>query len=70
MLSPFPGMDPYLEHPQLWPEVHHLLLSACSPLRTRKERSCFGMRCLGARASGCASQKTVNGCQRAQDHTQ
>ncbi len=22
MPSPFPGMDPYLEHPQLWPQVH------------------------------------------------
>ncbi|MEM9152890.1 MAG: DUF4058 family protein [Cyanobacteria bacterium P01_F01_bin.3] len=22
MPSPFPGMDPYLEHPDVWPEVH------------------------------------------------
>ena len=22
MPSPFPGMDPWLEHPQLWPDVH------------------------------------------------
>lgn len=28
MLSPFPGMDPYLEHPELWPEVHHRLITA------------------------------------------
>lgn len=27
MPSPFPGMDPYLEHPALWPDVHHRLLS-------------------------------------------
>ncbi len=27
MPSPFPGMDPYLEDPQLWPSVHHLLIS-------------------------------------------
>lgn len=27
MSSPFPGMDPYLEHPDLWPEVHHGLIS-------------------------------------------
>jgi Protein of unknown function (DUF4058) len=27
MASPFPGMNPYLEHPELWPEVHHLLIS-------------------------------------------
>jgi Protein of unknown function (DUF4058) len=24
MKSPFPGMDPYLEHPSLWPDVHNL----------------------------------------------
>lgn len=28
MPSPFPGMDPYLEHPELWPNVHHGLISA------------------------------------------
>ncbi len=27
MPSPFPGMDPYLEHPELWPALHHLLIS-------------------------------------------
>lgn len=27
MLSPFPGMNPYLEHPDLWPGVHHYLIS-------------------------------------------
>lgn len=27
MPSPFPGMNPYLEHPELWPGVHHLLIS-------------------------------------------
>lgn len=26
MPSPFPGMDPYLEHPDLWPDVHHRLI--------------------------------------------
>ncbi|NJL47817.1 MAG: DUF4058 family protein [Leptolyngbyaceae cyanobacterium SM2_5_2] len=26
MPFPFPGMNPYLEHPELWPEVHHLLM--------------------------------------------
>ncbi len=26
MPSPFPGMDPYLEHPTLWPDVHHELI--------------------------------------------
>lgn len=28
MPSPFPGMNPYLENPQLWPEVHHRLITA------------------------------------------
>jgi hypothetical protein len=27
MPSPFPGMDPYLEDPELWPDVHHALIS-------------------------------------------
>jgi hypothetical protein len=26
MRSPFPGMDPYLEHPALWPDVHNSLI--------------------------------------------
>jgi Protein of unknown function (DUF4058) len=28
MPNPFPGMNPYLESPDFWPEVHHLLISA------------------------------------------
>ena len=28
MPSPFPGMDPYLEHPALWPDVHQRLIVA------------------------------------------
>src|SRR4030095_15443358 len=28
MQSPFPGMDPYLEHPALWPDVHNRLIAA------------------------------------------
>ncbi|MGL5064448.1 MAG: DUF4058 family protein [Microcoleus sp.] len=27
MPNPFPGMNPYLENPELWPQVHHLLIS-------------------------------------------
>lgn len=27
MPLPFPGMNPYLEQPDRWPEVHHLLIS-------------------------------------------
>lgn len=25
--SPFPGMNPYLEHPRLWPDVHNRLIT-------------------------------------------
>jgi len=28
MQTPFPGMDPYLEHPALWPDVHNSLIAA------------------------------------------
>ncbi len=28
MNKPFPGMDPYLEHPWIWPSVHTLLIGA------------------------------------------
>ena len=28
MPSPFPGMDPYLEHPWIWPDVHSALMVA------------------------------------------
>jgi len=28
MRSPFPGMDPYLEHPSVWPDVHNRLIAA------------------------------------------
>lgn len=32
MPSPFPGMDPYLEHPELWPGVHTRLIVAIADL--------------------------------------
>lgn len=28
MPSPFPGMDPFLEHPKVWPGFHHQLVAA------------------------------------------
>ena len=28
MSSPFPGMNPYLENPEFWPEFHHRLITA------------------------------------------
>jgi hypothetical protein len=30
MRPPFPGMDPWLEHPDLWPDVHNRLIMAIS----------------------------------------
>ncbi|MBI5350560.1 MAG: DUF4058 family protein, partial [Chloroflexi bacterium] len=27
MPSPFPGMDPYLENPTMWPDLHHRLIT-------------------------------------------
>lgn len=36
MPSPFPGMNPYLEHPARWPSVHHRLITyACEELNQR-----------------------------------
>ena len=32
MSSPFPGMDPYLEHTDIWPEVHNRLIVAIADL--------------------------------------
>jgi hypothetical protein len=34
MDSPFPGMDPYLEHPALWPDVHNRLIAAIADTLT------------------------------------
>jgi Protein of unknown function (DUF4058) len=38
MPSPFPGMNPYLEHPELFPGLHHLLISEIAKLLTPKLR--------------------------------
>lgn len=38
MPSPFPGMDPYLEDPWLWPDVHAGLIVACQELLNRQLR--------------------------------
>ena len=38
MPSPFPGMDPYLEDPWLWPDAHHELISVCRELLNRRLR--------------------------------
>lgn len=38
MPSPFPGMDPYLEEPGGWPDVHHRLISLISDVLTAQLR--------------------------------
>ncbi len=38
MPSPFPGMDPFLEHPALWPDVHNALIAAIRADLTPKLR--------------------------------
>lgn len=38
MPSPFPGMDPYLEGPDLWPDVHHALIASVQDQLTSKLR--------------------------------
>jgi Uma2 family endonuclease len=38
MPSPFPGMDPYLEDPVLWPDVHARFIIAISELLTPRLR--------------------------------
>ena len=36
MPSPFPGMDPYLEAPHIWPDLHNAL-AAETPQRTESD---------------------------------
>ncbi len=36
MPSPFPGMDPYLEKPSFWPDVHHELISGIRATLTKQ----------------------------------
>lgn len=36
MDSPFPGMDPYLEEPSMWPDVHHRLITTiCDQIQAK-----------------------------------
>lgn len=44
MASPFPGMDPYLEDPALWPDVHHELISVARERLNRKLRPKYHVR--------------------------
>lgn len=44
MQSPFPGMDPYLESPTLWPDVHHGLISEMQATLNRRLRPQYHVR--------------------------
>jgi len=44
MPSPFPGMDPYLEDPARWPDVHHRLITASSDYLTEQLRPRYFVR--------------------------
>ena len=44
MPSPFPGMDPYLEHPGRWPDVHLRLIAISSDLLTAQLRPKYFVR--------------------------
>ncbi len=44
MPSPFPGMDPYLESPGLWPDVHVTLISAYRDLLAAQLRPKYVVR--------------------------
>jgi hypothetical protein len=44
MQSPFPGMDPYLEDPALWPDVHNSLIVVARELLTQSLRPKYYVR--------------------------
>ncbi|MCL4201904.1 MAG: DUF4058 family protein [Pirellulaceae bacterium] len=44
MSSPFPGMDPYLEEPGLWPDVHHAIISEMQAVLNRAVRPAYHVR--------------------------
>lgn len=44
MPSPFPGMDPYLEEPGLWPDVHTRIMTRVSDVLTEVLRPKYYVR--------------------------
>lgn len=44
MPSPFPGMDPYLENPALWRDVHHAIISDIQAQLTQNLRPNYTVR--------------------------
>ena len=53
MLSPFPGIDPYLEHPDLWAEVHNRLIVAIAIRGSSPPLTAFPGRSLGTTDGEC-----------------
>lgn len=44
MPSPFPGMDPFLEHPAHWPDFHHRVISITSDMLAEQLRPKYYVR--------------------------
>src|SRR6516165_1000321 len=44
MPSPFPGMDPYLEDPGLWPDVHSTLIAVAREFLAQQLRPKYTVR--------------------------
>ncbi|MGC1309765.1 MAG: DUF4058 family protein [Phormidesmis sp.] len=44
MPIPFPGMNPYLEHPDLWPQVHKKMIAALADMLTRQLKGVYQVR--------------------------
>ncbi|WP_264308845.1 DUF4058 family protein [Nodosilinea nodulosa] len=59
MPSPLPGMDPYLEHPQSWPNFHHRLITAIAPYLLWRQQMSSGWRS-GCTSRGCDSCESIS----------
>ena len=59
MSCPFPGMDPYLEHPTLWPGVHNGLIADAATRLGTTTPSALLHRSRGARVCHRARSASV-----------
>ena len=60
MPSPFPGMDPYLESPAIWPDVHHGLVSETRAALNQKLRPQYVVR-IGVRSYAPDDARLIDG---------
>ena len=60
MPSPFPGMDPYLEAPSIWPDFHHKLAAELSTELNGSLPSPYYARLEMRQELGIAKVRTVN----------